>query len=78
MGSGFAYLFGRYGREGIELCGEVFEAIGALEIAQSLKALEFTESGVTLESEDPAARLISDRTGYDYDSIKKWVQSQLK
>jgi hypothetical protein len=52
---------------------DAFDGIGAAEIAQSLRSIHATSSPCPNDLLNRAERLITSRTGYDYDAIARFV-----
>lgn len=74
MGGGLQALVAKHGADAIQECAKAFLGIGATEIGNNLSGLDVA----TLESSaaNRAMDLISDRSGYNYSAIEKWILSQ--
>ncbi|MDX2111886.1 MAG: hypothetical protein SFY80_16780 [Verrucomicrobiota bacterium] len=69
------YPLRHYGRDGLDVCADAFESIQAIPIARALREIRYADEQLDEESAEAAQSLISSRTGYDYSSIQKWVES---
>ena len=72
---GMDNLIHRYGAGSLPLFGRAYAEIGAAEIAEALRELAMSPVSAPLVSR--ANSLISNRTGYDYETIRTYVAARI-
>jgi len=72
---GIDNLIHRYGADSLPLFGRAYAEIGAAEIAEALRELATSPMSEPLLSR--ANSLISNRTGYDYGTIRTYVAARI-